>query len=166
MSPPSGYRPEVDGLRALAILAIMVNHAGVSWLPGGYLGVDIFFVISGFVITRLIMAEQADGTFTLAAFWRRRVRRILPAFAVVLLACLGASWILMTPQQMDDFLRVYFGATAMVPNIVLWMDVGYFTEDAATRPLLHLWSLGVEEQFYLFFPVITFLLWHRSARTR
>jgi peptidoglycan/LPS O-acetylase OafA/YrhL len=166
VSSSVSYRPEVDGLRAIAILAIMGNHAGVPWLTGGYLGVDIFFVVSGFVITRLVLAEQAGGTFTLAAFWRRRVRRILPALAVVLFASLAVGWFRMTPAQLADFLRVYFGALAMVPNIVLWLDVDYFTEAAATRPLLHLWSLGVEEQFYLFFPVILFLLWHRSARTR
>ena len=154
------YRPEIDGLRALAVLAILLNHAGVEWLPGGYLGVDLFFVISGFVITRLFVAELASGTFTLRAFWRRRVRRIVPALAVMLAACLLAAWVLLSPAQMLDFKSTFIGAAFMVPNIVLWVNLdGYFATKSAAQPLLHLWSLGVEEQFYLLFPLLLPVLW-------
>lgn len=154
MTRMTGYRPEIDGLRALAVLVIMAHHAGVTWLPGGYLGVDIFFVVSGFVITRLMMADLEAGRFSLLDFWRRRVRRILPALVVVLVAVLILSWVMMSPMQFKSFLPVHLGATALVPNIVLWDQVSYFNVDAGTRPLLHLWSLGVEEQFYLLYPLL------------
>jgi peptidoglycan/LPS O-acetylase OafA/YrhL len=149
-----GYRAEIDGLRAVAVLAILLHHAGVPWLPGGYLGVDVFFVISGFVITRLLVAELDSGTFHAAAFWRRRARRILPPLVVLLAVVLVVAWGMMSARQMEDFLPVFLGATAMVPNIVLWDQVGYFSQSAKMRPLLHLWSLGVEEQFYLLFPLL------------
>ncbi|AZL57711.1 acyltransferase [Tabrizicola piscis] len=149
-----GYRAEIDGLRAVAVLTILLHHAGVPWLPGGYLGVDMFFVVSGFVITRLLVAELDSGTFDAAAFWRRRVRRILPPLVVLLAVVLTAAWGMMSARQMEDFLPVFLGATAMVPNIVLWDQVGYFSQVAKMRPLLHLWSLGVEEQFYLLYPLL------------
>jgi peptidoglycan/LPS O-acetylase OafA/YrhL len=159
------YRPEIDGLRALAVLAILFNHAGVPWLPGGYLGVDIFFVISGFVITRILAGELAAGQFSLLAFWRRRMRRILPALIVLLLICLPLAWFILSPNQLESFLPVFLGAAAMVPNMVLEAQVGYFAPASATQPLLHLWSLGVEEQFYLIYPVLLLGLWRTGSRS-
>ena len=143
----------------MAVLAILLNHAGLPWLPGGYLGVDIFFVISGFVITRILVAELQDGSFSLLAFWRRRARRIIPALAVLLATVLSLAWFLLSPAQIEQFWPVFLGSVAFAPNIVLWIDVGYFSPEAETEPLLHLWSLGVEEQFYLVYPLILLWLW-------
>ncbi len=141
-----------------------LHHAGVSWLPGGYLGVDVFFVISGFVITRLAVVELAEGRFSLRAFWRRRVRRIVPALAALLAVALPLAWGLMSPDQFDTFVRSFLGAAFLVPNIVQWTQNGYFEAAASTQPLLHLWSLGVEEQFYLLFPLLLPVLWRGGER--
>lgn len=157
------HRNEIDGLRAFAVLAILAHHAGIAAVPGGYLGVDIFFVISGFVITRLIRHDLDNGTFGFAAFYARRARRILPALVALLLVCLPLAWVWMSPDQFADFGQTVIGSAFLVPNIVLWQQIGYFAPEAATRPLLHLWSLGVEEQFYLVFPLLLWVLWPRLA---
>ncbi|WP_309666081.1 acyltransferase family protein [Tabrizicola sp.] len=160
------HRAEIDGLRAIAVLSILANHAGAPFLPGGFLGVDIFFVISGFVITRLLQAELTNGTFSFTGFYRRRARRILPALVTLLLVCLPLGWGLMSPDQFGDFLQTVMGAALLVPNFVLWQQTGYFAQEAAVKPLLHLWSLGVEEQFYLLFPLVLWGLWRAALSAR
>jgi peptidoglycan/LPS O-acetylase OafA/YrhL len=166
MASGSTYRAEIDGLRAIAVLAILLDHAGLPSLPGGFLGVDIFFVISGFVITQVLARELAAGQFSVSAFWRRRMRRILPALITVLLVCLPIAWAIMTPDELKAFLQVFIGAATMVPNMILATQVNYFSPDAESQPLLHLWSLGVEEQFYVLYPFLLLALWRTGAGAR
>lgn len=161
MAGPPAHRDEIDGLRAVAVLAILAHHAGIAGVPGGYLGVDIFFVISGYVITRLIRHELDSGTFSFPAFYARRARRILPAMILVVLICLPVGWFVMSPAQFGAFGQTVVGAGLLAPNIVLWKQIGYFSPEATTMPLLHLWSLGVEEQFYLLFPLLLWAAIHK-----
>lgn len=162
--PGWGYRPEIDGLRALAVVAVVFFHAHLG-VPGGYIGVDVFFVISGYLISSLILKDLEAGQFTLRGFWVRRVRRILPALVVLVLAVLAAGWFFLLPE---DFLALGHAAiwqSLFGANIYAWMDTGYFVAAADQKPLLHLWSLAVEEQFYLFVPVL-FLVVFRSRLPR
>src|SRR5258705_1708676 len=155
-----GYRYDIDGLRAIAVLAVVLCHAEIAGFSGGYVGVDIFFVISGFLITSILLRQIETGAFSILQFYRRRIRRILPALIVVLGMTLIACAVLLTPS---DFARVGYTAMAaalMVPNFAFWRASGYFAEDAHEIPLLHTSSLGVEEQFYLFFPILLLLLVH------
>ncbi len=148
------YRPDIDGLRAIAVLCVLVFHAFPSRLPGGFVGVDVFFVISGYLITGIVAREVEAGTFTLGRFYARRVRRIFPALALVLTAALAAACVLLVP---DDFLalaRHTVSGVLFTANLHLWSEAGYFDGAAEEKPLLHLWSLGVEEQFYFFWPVL------------
>jgi len=152
----SAYRPDIDGLRCLAVLSVVIYHANPGWIPGGYVGVDIFFVISGFLITRLIMAElRQTGRFRFGNFYLRRVRRLLPA--------LLATAIL--PDEMKDFGSALVAAVLSYSNIHFWMETGYFDAEAATKPLLNTWSLSVEEQFYLVWPALLTLVALRLQRT-
>ena len=149
------YRPEVDGLRGIAVMAVVAYHGGLG-LSGGYVGVDVFFVISGYLITSLILKDLEDGTFRIARFWERRVRRIIPAMVVVAAAILVAGWFILLPTDYAELgkstaFQAVFGA-----NIFFWRTTGYFAGPAEERPLLHTWSLAVEEQFYLFVPLILF----------
>ena len=160
----AGYRPDVDGLRAVAVLSVIGYHAGLPWLSGGYLGVDVFFVISGFLITRLIVRESAAGHFGLGSFFERRIRRLLPALAVVLLACLWPAWRWMLPAPLADFGRSLLAVMGLVPNLYFWRSTGYFNAAADDHPLLHTWSLGVEEQFYIGYAVLLVLLWRHARR--
>lgn len=147
------YRAEIDGLRALAILPVVGFHAGFSWLPGGFTGVDVFFVISGYLITGLILDEIQDGTFSVLEFYKRRALRILPALTVVLLATAVVAFIVMLPNEFVATGRSIVAAALFVSNIHFWQEAGYFATAASLRPALHTWSLAVEEQFYLFFPL-------------
>jgi peptidoglycan/LPS O-acetylase OafA/YrhL len=153
------YRREIDGLRALAVLPVILFHAGFQSFSGGYVGVDVFFVISGYLITSLIMSEQLAGTFTLRSFYERRIRRVLPALFVVMLACLPFAWLWMLPSAVKDFSKSLIAVAGFVSNILFWREGGYFETPGALKPLFHTWSLAVEEQYYLLFPVFLLLIW-------
>lgn len=161
-----GYRRDIDGLRAVAVLAVMLFHAA-PWVPGGYVGVDVFFVISGFLITGQIAADLDDRRFSLAAFWVRRVRRIWPAAFVVTLAVLAVGWLLLMPRDFVTTAKDAMAQALMLANMHLWKNVpqGYFAPSSDSRPLLHMWSLAVEEQFYVFLPLVMMASW-RVGRKR
>ncbi len=159
------YRPEVDGLRAVAVVPVILFHAGFSWFSGGFVGVDVFFVISGFLITSIILTEKAAGEFTIAAFYERRARRILPALLFVMLACLVPAWLWLMPRQLQEFNQSMVAVVLFGSNLLFWRTSGYFDLATEERPLLHTWSLGVEEQFYVLFPLVILLLWP-LGRTR
>ena len=160
---PLAYRPDVDGLRAVAIGAVVAFHAFPGAVRGGFTGVDVFFVISGYLISQIIWRRLDDGRFTLAWFYGRRALRLFPALALVLAATLVTGRWLLLPDAYETLGKDVASAAAFVSNLVLWHDAGYFTENAALRPLTHLWSLAVEEQFYLVFPLLL-LLTRRSWR--
>ncbi|SDR05357.1 Peptidoglycan/LPS O-acetylase OafA/YrhL, contains acyltransferase and SGNH-hydrolase domains [Rhizobiales bacterium GAS113] len=155
----SPYRADIDGLRAVAVIAVVVYHAFPTWLPLGFLGVDVFFVISGFLITRIIADEIVEKRFSLKAFYARRVRRLFPALAVVLLASVAAAWIIMLPTELERFGRHIVASVLFVSNFQFWSEAGYFDKAGETKPLLHLWSLSVEEQFYLCWPLLLMACW-------
>ena len=165
------YRPDIDGLRAVAVLAVIFFHAGFSWAGGGYIGVDVFFVISGFLITGIIVREQREGSFSLARFYERRARRILPALLVVLGATLLASSIVMFAHDRHIVARSAVSVLAFAANIFYWggVDFGsfatlnYFQRTIHDQPLAHTWSLGVEEQYYLLFPLALISILHFPA---
>ena len=148
------YRKEIDGLRAVAVTAVILYHAHVSALKGGFVGVDVFFVISGFLITSVILDQQAKGRFTIRGFYERRARRILPALLVVLLASTVAVWFILPPWSMRDFAESVLSVLGFSSNFFFWKTSGYFAPSADAMPLIHTWSLGVEEQFYLLFPLL------------
>jgi len=156
VSDARGYRREIDGLRAVAVLAVVIYHACPDGLPGGFVGVDIFFVISGYLITGILQRAVASGAFSFADFYGRRIRRIFPALIVVLLASLVAGWFMLLPLRYASLGKHVVGAAGFVANFVVWGEAGYFDAHAVEKPLLHLWSLGIEEQFYVVWP---FLLW-------
>jgi peptidoglycan/LPS O-acetylase OafA/YrhL len=158
------YRPDVDGLRAVAVLAVVVFHAFPAAAPGGFAGVDIFFVISGFLISGIILAEIGKGTFTLAEFYRRRIRRIFPALILVLAACLAIGWRVLLPDEFRQLGKHIAAGAGFVSNLALWRESGYFDTSAALKPLLHLWSLGVEEQYYLAWPLLLLLFGRRPRQ--
>jgi len=162
---PNTYRPEIDGLRAIAVLLVVFCHLG--WIfPGGFVGVDVFFVISGFLITRILSKELGQNSFSLTGFWVRRIRRIMPASVVLVLATLLAGYRWLTPSELVDLGESALAQVAMISNIYFWEDTGYFAAGADTKPLLHTWSLAVEEQFYLFYPLVLMLLWRVNSRLR
>lgn len=153
------YRPEIDGLRAVAIVPVILFNLGAGWLPGGYLGVDVFFVISGFLITSILLREMTAGQFSFKRFWARRVRRIMPALLLVTVATLVATWILVFPPDRPAIGRQAAATLLSVANFYFWRFAGdYWGSQAEDSPFLHAWSLAVEEQFYVFFPVILSLI--------
>ena len=165
-TPQINYRADIDGLRAVAVLAVVLNHLSSEWLPGGYVGVDVFFVISGYLITGIISREIAEGQFTFSGFYERRARRIFPALFAMLAVTLVASYLLLLPSDMVSTLKGALGTLFFASNIVFWREMadGYFAAtDLGLNPLLHTWSLAVEEQFYVLFPVLL-LACHRYAK--
>jgi peptidoglycan/LPS O-acetylase OafA/YrhL len=151
------YRPDIDGLRALAVLAVIAFHAFPSELPGGFIGVDVFFVISGFLITTLIHDGRQQQSFSFRAFYASRVRRLFPALLIVLLFCQIAGWFALLSNEYKALGKHIAASTAFIPNVIFWSESGYFDYAAEAKPLLHLWSLGVEEQFYLCWPIVVWL---------
>ncbi|WML90713.1 acyltransferase [Thiothrix lacustris] len=158
------YRKEIDGLRALAVIPVILFHAGFAAVSGGFVGVDVFFVISGYLITSIILEELAAGRFTVAGFYERRARRILPALFFVLLACLPLAWWLLLPAEMVDFGKSMAAVAVFASNILFWLQTDYFAATAEQIPLLHTWSLAVEEQYYLVFPLFMLLAWGLGKR--
>jgi peptidoglycan/LPS O-acetylase OafA/YrhL len=159
------YRREIDGLRAVAVLPVILFHAGFNVFSGGYVGVDVFFVISGYLITSILIAELEQGNFSIARFYERRARRILPALFFVMFACLPFAYIWMLPSQLKDFAQSLVAVVFFASNVLFWREDGYFAAAAELKPLLHTWSLAVEEQYYLLFPIFLLVLW-RFGRQR
>jgi peptidoglycan/LPS O-acetylase OafA/YrhL len=151
----AAYRPDIDGLRALSVMAVILFHAGIPGVTGGFVGVDVFFVISGFLITRLLLEHAERSPWAqLREFYQRRARRILPALFVVIWASAAGAWLLFAPAELTGFGHFVAACAAMLANVAAWNSGGYFDTPWATTPLLHLWSIAVEEQFYLLFPLL------------
>jgi peptidoglycan/LPS O-acetylase OafA/YrhL len=156
------YRPDIDGLRALAILPVVLFHAFPNLLPGGFIGVDIFFVISGYLITSILLKDIQAGSYSIKTFYARRVRRIFPALSVVLLFCLILGWVVLTASEYHSLGKHTYGGAGFIANFMFWKEAGYFDAAGDTKPLLHLWSLGIEEQFYIVWPLLLYLFAKRS----
>lgn len=153
------YRPDIDGLRAIAVLAVVVFHAFPSILRGGFIGVDIFFVISGYLISTIIFENLDTGNFSFIDFYTRRIKRIFPALIVVLIFCFIVGWIFLIAEEFAQLGKHMAAGASFISNFVFWNEAGYFDKAADAKPLLHLWSLGIEEQFYMFWPLFLWLAW-------
>lgn len=163
------YRPEIDGLRAIAVVSVLIYHAdlelwGYSALPGGFLGVDIFFVISGYLISLILLNDLQAGSLSFAKFYERRARRILPALLIVLVASLPLAWLSLAPKAMVEYAGSALATLAFGSNFWFWLEDSYVAEASQLKPLLHTWSLAVEEQFYLFAPVLLIAVWKFGQR--
>ncbi|HYP89923.1 MAG TPA: acyltransferase family protein [Polyangiaceae bacterium] len=153
------HRDDIDGLRAIAVLSVILFHAGVPGFGGGYVGVDVFFVISGYLISGILLREQDAGRISLASFYERRVRRIFPALFVMFFVTSVVGYCLLLPPLFKAFGRSLVAATLFVSNVLYYSESGYFDAPSEAKPLLHTWSLGVEEQFYIFFPLYVAVVW-------
>lgn len=156
------YRPDIDGLRALAVLPVVIFHAFPESLRGGYTGVDVFFVISGFLISTIIFSNIEKGPFSFFDFYSRRIRRIFPTLLTVLLLCMIAGYFILLPEEYKQLGKHIAGSSIFVSNFILLSESGYFDTSSSTKPLLHLWSLGIEEQFYIFWPLLLTFLYKRK----
>jgi peptidoglycan/LPS O-acetylase OafA/YrhL len=153
------YRAEVDGLRALAVVPVILFHAGFELFSGGFVGVDVFFVISGYLITTILIEDIENKRFSIINFYERRARRILPALFFVMLVCIPFAWMWSFNEQLRLFFKSLVAVSLFASNILFWREVGYFDSSAEEKPLLHTWSLAVEEQYYVLFPIFLFLAW-------
>lgn len=153
------YRSEIDGLRALAVIPVILFHAGIEVFSGGFVGVDVFFVISGYLITTILIDEIESDRFSILGFYERRARRILPALFFVTLVCILFAWVLMNPFELKEFSQSVFSSSLFASNIYFYFKTGYFDISSELKPLLHTWSLAVEEQYYIVFPVFLCLFW-------
>ncbi|MBL8063311.1 MAG: acyltransferase [Anaerolineales bacterium] len=158
------YRDDIDGLRAIAVIAVVLNHAGILYFSGGYVGVDIFFVISGFLITTIIYREFQNGTFNIIRFYERRIRRILPALTGMAVFTLVVCTILFDAEKFKAFGKSLIATMLFSSNFNFWKEAGYFDAPSRLKPLLHTWSLAVEEQFYIVFPLVMFVLMRDARR--
>lgn len=158
------YRREIDGLRALAVIPVILFHTGWHQFSGGFVGVDVFFIISGFLITSIIVTEHRKDTFSIVSFYERRARRIVPALFVMMLACLPIAWLWLLPVDMKDFSKSLTAVPGFVSNVIFYLSSGYFESETAAKPLLHTWSLAVEEQYYLLFPVLLTIVYRWGSR--
>jgi peptidoglycan/LPS O-acetylase OafA/YrhL len=159
MSAALSYRPHIDGLRAVAVLAVLIYHIFPGELLGGFTGVDVFFVISGYLISRILLKELAAGTFSVADFYARRIRRIFPALCLVLATGLVLGWVALLPDEFAQLSRHTLSSVGFLENFRLWSEAGYFDTASERKPLMHLWSLAIEEQYYLVYPVVLWGAW-------
>lgn len=156
------YRPDIDGLRAVAVLSVIIFHAFPDLIPGGFIGVDVFFVISGYLISRIIFSNLEQDTFSIRDFYTRRILRILPALITVMFASLALAWPYLLAREYQQLSKHVMAGSAFVSNLVLWKEKGYFDIAAEAKPLLHLWSLAIEEQFYIFWPLLLAFAWRKN----
>jgi peptidoglycan/LPS O-acetylase OafA/YrhL len=156
------YRPDIDGLRALAVLSVVIGHAFPALLPGGFIGVDVFYVISGYLISGIILKDLELGRFTFRRFFAHRFRRIIPALSVVLVAVWIAGWFVLLPDEYLSLGRHIAAGATYLSNWLLWLEAGYFDPASSLKPLLHLWSLGVEEQFYFVWPLLLVFVFRKN----
>ena len=156
------YRPDIDGLRAIAVLSVVAFHAFPDEVKGGFIGVDIFFVISGYLISTIIFENLEKGTFSFSEFYSRRIRRIFPALLLVLIACFAVGWFALLADEYKQLGKHIAAGAGFISNFNLWDEAGYFDNSAETKPLLHLWSLGIEEQFYIVWPLLLWFAWKRK----
>ena len=160
-APDSSYRADLDGMRAIAVMAVVLYHLDPTLVPGGFVGVDVFFVLSGYFITRHIVEALKEQTFSLVRFFDRRIRRLLPALFFMLSATSVAAFFVLLPADFERYVLSVIAAVFSVSNFFFWDQSGYFAPDASYEPLLHTWSLAIEEQFYLLFPALLMWLWNR-----
>ncbi len=153
------YREDIDGLRAVAVIPVVVFHAFPGWVSGGFIGVDVFFVISGYLISTILLENLDRGTFSIREFYARRIKRIFPALFVVLAACHAFGWFALLEEEYEHLGKHVAAGAGFASNFVLWREAGYFDKSELAKPLLHLWSLGIEEQFYVVWPVVLWLAW-------
>lgn len=158
------YRPEVDGLRAIAVVPVILFHAGFKVFSGGFVGVDVFFVISGYLITTIILEDLKKDRFSIINFYERRARRILPALFFMMSVSIVLGWLWLMPNDMEGFAKSIIAVSIFISNILFWSESGYFDAAVELKPLLHTWSLAVEEQYYVIFPVFLFLVWRFGKR--
>ena len=160
------FREDIDGLRAVAVLPVVLFHAGIPGFSGGFIGVDVFFVISGFLITGILLRSLNEGTYSIGHFYERRVKRILPALSLVLFVSTLVALVVYLPETLKNYGNSLASVSIFGSNFFFWRSIGYFAEQADAQPLLHTWSLAVEEQFYIFYPLLLWLLAKRTIDVR
>ncbi len=158
----ANYRPDIDGLRALAVLSVVAFHAFPNWIQGGFVGVDVFFVISGFLISSILFTSLENNSFSFFDFYQRRIKRIFPALFITLAFSCLMGWFILFPDEYKQLGKHLIGGAGFISNFVLWKETGYFDNNVDTKPLLHLWSLGIEEQFYIIWPLMLWAAWKRK----